>query len=103
MSLTSRATLLVNKTNKTLHLRDKVGAAYGGTRYIIPANSRLEVSPLQHTFFKMLPYAVEEEVNGTTQRSVDTKLTIDSDQLADNKEIIITQVASSYKVRFIPR
>ena len=99
MSLTSRTTVLVNDTNKTLHLRDKVGPAYGGTRYTIPANKQIEVSPLQHTFFKMIAYAVEEQENS----SIDTRLTIDSDQLADNKKISITYTGSAYKIQPTPR
>lgn len=101
----SHTTLLVNQTDKSLYLRDKVGPAYGGTRYIIPANSQLEVAPLQHTFFKMLPYAVEEAGNDSRNetRTIDTNLTIDSDQLADNKKIVISLVDSTYKLELTPR
>ncbi|MCO5608337.1 hypothetical protein L7F22_062544 [Adiantum nelumboides] len=112
--LVSRSTLLVNETDYTLYLRDKVGAAYGGTRYKIPGRSCIEVFPLQHTFFTMIAYAVEQDVdemdkqqssnshhsssNGSStndsnrpkRKSTDTNLSIDSDQLADNKKITIT-------------
>lgn len=115
----SKATLLVNETDKTLYLRDKVGVAYGGTRYKIPGNSSIEVFPLQHTFFTMIAYAVEQDAderdtqqsavgssNNFTKpkkKSTDTNLSIDSDQLADNKKITITRNGSKYEVALEPR
>lgn len=125
---TSETTVLANKTDKTLVLRDKVGAAYGATRYTIPGKSEMKVTTLQHTFFKMLAYAiVEEDEEGASsnmvtedqdpaasvtpqelhnktkkkKKSVDTKLTIDSDQLADYRRIEISSDGSEYKLNFV--
>eukprot|EP00250_Pteridium_aquilinum_P017258 c23534_g2_i2 orf=154-537(-) len=126
----SKATILRNDTDETLFLRDKIGASYGGTRYKILARSQIKVSPLQHTFFKMIAYAVEEggsveggdqterpssqanneEKNSSTNTnetkkkpSTDTNLTIDSDHLADNKQIRITKQNSKYELSFTAR
>ncbi|KAI5073220.1 hypothetical protein GOP47_0011233 [Adiantum capillus-veneris] len=124
--LVSKGTLLVNDTSNTLYLRDKVGAAYGGTRYKIPGKSCIEVFPLQHTFFTMIAYAVERDVeemdtqlspnshhsssnvssndnNRNKKKSTDTNLSLDSDQLADNKKITITLRGSKYDIELSPR
>eukprot|EP00250_Pteridium_aquilinum_P017256 c23534_g1_i1 orf=154-591(-) len=110
----SKTTVLENDTDQTLFLRDKIGASYGGTRYKIPAKSHIQVLPLQHTFFKMIAYAVEESQSSDLpdsqpnqekqhKTSKDTNLTIDSDNLADNKRIRITSNGSKYDIEFSPR
>lgn len=104
---TSGTTVLGNQTSRVLVLRDMVRVTYGQPRYVIPANGEIKVTSLQHTFHRLFVYAIVEEAsinvacaNKAILTPVDTRLTIDSDQLAAYKRIVIisTEDGSGYKI-----
>eukprot|EP00249_Psilotum_nudum_P016319 c25764_g1_i1 orf=49-447(-) len=95
----SKATVLVNKTNKTLVLRDKISVGYGKIRYTLPKNSSTLVSSVSHTFYRMLAYAIEEhQENGSEVQVTDTKLSVDSEELSDYSKITVYMEDEKYKL-----